>query len=54
MTTRDQAVCDLCGGWLIRTRWCDVCGVDYCDDCQLGAHDAMHELLAAEQDGGER
>jgi hypothetical protein len=53
VTARDQLVCDVCGGYNLRTRWCELCGVDYCDDCKLGAHEAMHELLA-EQDGDDR
>ncbi len=36
--------CDLCGVQEARTRFCDVCGVDYCEECALGAHEAMHEV----------
>ena len=41
--------CDLCGATGTRTRFCDACGVDYCEDCALGAHDAMHEIAAEAQ-----
>lgn len=44
----EEMVCDLCRT-LTWTRWCEHCGVDYCEDCALGAHDAMHELVVEEQ-----
>lgn len=49
----DDLVCDLCGqpG---RTRFCDVCGVDYCEDCSMGAHPAVHELTEPEYERARR
>lgn len=41
--------CDICGAKEVKTRFCMHCGVDYCEDCALGAHDAMHELVVEEQ-----
>ncbi len=40
--------CDLCGVQEAHVEFCVVCGVDYCADCALGAHDMMHEIAAAE------
>jgi hypothetical protein len=36
--------CDVCGSQLGDTRFCQVCGVDYCEECALGAHPEMHAL----------
>lgn len=41
--------CDLCGAEGVSTNFCETCGVDYCENCALGAHDMMHELAAEAQ-----
>ena len=41
--------CDVCGAQDGQTRWCETCGVDYCESCALGAHDMMHEISMAGQ-----
>lgn len=41
--------CDPCGAADVRTRWCDRCGIDYCEDCEE-FHAAVHEEVVAEQD----
>lgn len=51
----ETLACDLCGydpasdyaDEARAMKFCDTCGVDYCDECKLGAHDAMHEIAAA-------
>jgi primosomal protein N' len=46
--------CDVCGAQEVRTRFCEACGVDFCADCALGAHDVMHELAADEYERMQR
>ncbi len=46
--------CDVCGASEVSTEFCDTCGVDYCEDCAFGAHDAMHEIAAEAHARAER
>lgn len=42
----DYQSCDMCGRTLGKWfRFCTVCGLDYCDACDL-THSAQHEFVA--------
>lgn len=42
----DFQTCDMCGATsAIWIRFCTLCGLDYCDRCNL-AHSAQHEFVA--------
>lgn len=49
----EEIQCDMCGRMAaLWTRFCTVCGVDYCDQCEM-THQAQHEF-AVEAQGLER
>jgi hypothetical protein len=41
--------CDMCGeDNTLWTKFCTVCGIDYCENCKL-THDAQHEFAVEAQ-----
>jgi hypothetical protein len=43
-TAMDEMTCDFCNKEKKRTRFCETCGVDYCDGCEM-LHVCMHDEL---------
>ena len=47
-----DVACDPCGAFSVGVTFCDVCGIDYCEDCEE-FHAAIHPEVARAQGAAE-